>query len=69
MKDIFSMAQTGGSHIGPDKGGTVDDGEPPNTTFVGIPMKVTFQSASTYVCVHARACWAVVQDYNMNLLP
>jgi hypothetical protein len=27
MKDVFSMAQTGGSHLGPDEGGKVDDAE------------------------------------------
>jgi hypothetical protein len=36
LKDVYSMAQTGASHLGPDEGGTVDYAEQSNLTSVGI---------------------------------
>jgi hypothetical protein len=37
-QDVFSMVQTGGSHLGPNRGSTVHDAEPVNQTFVGSSM-------------------------------
>jgi hypothetical protein len=41
------MAQTNGSHLGPDQDCTVDDAELPNKTYAGSSLlkKVTSQSA------------------------
>jgi hypothetical protein len=63
LQDAFSMAQTGGSHLGPDQDCMVDDAEPPNRTFTGwsLFLKVTCLLLHNSIFTQ----WITQEDFNV----